>query len=175
MTPSKIKLETLTLSLTNWAVQPLLFNSDIYGSNIELKMNIISWSAIVEAYHHWLPIQNWEIKLLFLFIVLSLSVTAQPFWLLWVVSGDAEMTSIEPHSFVHWDDPDADICLRLYHKLITSVTVRLLLVCHDPPYDALAFRPHAFSLCCVFFWDVYALSPVLDYLFYSCPCLHSHT
>lgn len=144
MTPSKIKLETLTLSFTNWAVQPLLFNSNIYGSNIELKIYIISWSATVEAYHHWLSIQNWEIRLLFLFIVLSLSLTAQLFWLLWAVMGKAEMTGIEPHSFVHWDDPDADICLPFYHKLITSVTACLLLVCHDPPYDVLAFSSACF-------------------------------
>lgn len=87
----------------------------------------------IENEYRFFVCHCWSISLLVAFIEFGdkafvpvhspelISVTAHFFWLLWAVPGDAEMTGIELHSFVHWDDPDADICLLFSHKLIISV------------------------------------------------------
>lgn len=55
------------------------------------------------------------------------------FRLLWAVLGDEEMALLlKPHSFVHWDDPDADIHPRISQKNINDVCTGVLLHCVLP-------------------------------------------
>lgn len=110
-----IKLETLTLSLTNRAIQspffpqpPLHWNECClfvcHCRSIQLAVAFVEFrdKALVPDHRpELIPVLAWFFRLL------------------WSVLGDEEMALLlKPRSFVHWDDPDADIHPWISQKIL---------------------------------------------------------